>query len=323
MAGQGSELERTLASLHQNTYRKTEVLVVGYGISHSEASTQRKAVQTWGRRYYHCLEDMRAAALAKALRRHTHGELLLVIDGGTLVHAEAISNAVRYFQNRPHTTVLLPHVSTRPSYRLGGVFSWYAEALRISGNKADAVYNTLLEEQGQMVLHRSGVGSSTDAHVAYDPSVMLEAPAVSVLRLAFQEYQRYVQRWCVLGRMWRGRRPRTRIWLGARCVLFAGNTLAMLCVPFAVAYGIYLAIGLVQPLPLLIAIGSFSVVYVCAVFETPCRSWRQRCLAVLGIPLMYGAAVLSSLCGYAFIVMAPLLLFRNRRVVRSIVLGWQ
>ena len=94
---------RCLESVRKNSYRKLEIIVI------DDASTDntRKLVRDYIQHYhYRGIKLMyrqknagKAAALNHALRKAIHGELVMTLDSDSVLHKEAVKNAVSYFNN--------------------------------------------------------------------------------------------------------------------------------------------------------------------------------------------------------------------------------
>lgn len=96
-------IERTLDSVRTSSYRKLEIIVI------DDASTDntRKLVRDYIQRYhYRGIKLMyrrknagKAAALNHALRKSIKGELVMTLDADSVLHKQAIKNAVTYFDD--------------------------------------------------------------------------------------------------------------------------------------------------------------------------------------------------------------------------------
>lgn len=315
---QDSRLANSLASFRRNTYKKCTFLVVGYGISRRQAVAQRRLVQASGVAYYHCRTATRQDALKAAMRRRASGDIVVVLDAGTMLRADTVRRGVCHFQDYPQHQAVMPRVGTRPSYRVAGVVAWYLEVLQSGLYKADAAFGVLGAGQPCLVVRRSA--QLVPMRAAYDPTIVIEQMAPSPLAMVAAGHRQLLRRWRQMWQLWRDLFMMERSVLWLRSILFLVNSVALGMVPLVVGYSLYVAVALAQPQLLFVLVGGISVTLAFALLDQPVR-WWQKCLGLLGMPLTFGTLVLAPLVAYAAYVQSPWRLVRHRHRLAAIVLG--
>lgn len=95
---------RCLESIRTNSYRKWEVIVVDDGSKDKTHQLVMDYICRHPNRSISLLKmpknSGKAAALNYGLRRHAKGDLIMTLDADSILHKDAIKNAVTYFENK-------------------------------------------------------------------------------------------------------------------------------------------------------------------------------------------------------------------------------
>jgi biofilm PGA synthesis N-glycosyltransferase PgaC len=94
---------RCLESVRKSSHRKMEIIVIDDASTDKTAELVMEYISKYPKRSIRLLRlpknAGKAAALNKALDRHAQGELIMTLDSDSILHKQAIKNAVAYFKD--------------------------------------------------------------------------------------------------------------------------------------------------------------------------------------------------------------------------------
>ncbi|HEY5442811.1 MAG TPA: glycosyltransferase family 2 protein [Candidatus Saccharimonadales bacterium] len=281
-----ASLKACLESLRRSSYRKLQIIVVDNASSDTTVAQAKAFIAAYPKLNIRLIAKRRRAPWAKAAlsayKSYGQGELVMTLNADGLVDKTALRRAVDHYNQQPSTDVVIPHQRPMTVTTLGGLLQAYLAFLAKRAHKAASVFGTTDTFNGENVCYRREAFRSqlSPAKQVFAADVVIHTPAdQSYYRLCRQYYRSQLSRLQTLKK----RRPANLL----AAVLSLCGGLAALLVPLLISYFIFLAVGLHEPLFLMLSMAVLSVFLLFAVWEDEQLKFRQRLTYTLGIPVMY------------------------------------
>lgn len=136
---------RCLDSVRTNTYRKLEIIVIDDASSDVTKKLVRDYIAKWPNRDIKLMfkrkNSGKAEALNHALRNRAKGDLVMALDADSVLHKNAITNAVSYFEN-PKVVGVAANVRILDSMTILGLLQKFEHMIGYRSKKFFSITNS-------------------------------------------------------------------------------------------------------------------------------------------------------------------------------------
>jgi len=278
---QADSLKDSLDSLRRSNYRKLQILVVDNASTDDTKFIAKGYLDRYPKLDARLISKRKAAdriTVISSLRRYIKGEIVLIADADCSVEKSAIRQAIRHFQEQPDASMVVPDTVPATVKSLRGLMQSYQAILFQRSKKAISILSGPIESN-VLIYRRQALGNA----LRRKPVNALYADDVRIQTDNDAEPYRFE------------RAHHARLFMRYISVIFAASQLLVtILTPLLVSYFIYLAIGLREPLFLLITMGGVALLLLFAVWENDHLAFRERLVYSLGIPITYSSLYITS-----------------------------
>lgn len=335
---QASTIERCLQSIVKNSYRKFEIIIVDDASNDDTKIIVNKFIKSNPSRNIRLLSKRkragRGAAINYGFKKWAKGELIMALDADSVLDKQALNNIARHFTQND-ISILAPNQRFLHHPSVIGLLQQFEYLVNVRPKKLNAALNAEYSIHGSGAVYNRDIfkqlkGFDPYAHsptaslslaiankgnkqsrlfYASDAAVYNE-PVIKYKDLFRLRYHRRLGNWQALVEHKRllfsvdKNTTKTLTWF--RLPLFIWGELMVLLEPLVLAYFIYIAVVLNQPLPLLLIWASMTFVLGFTVWADRQLALRQKLRLLVLLPIMYPMLIFMTVLQATTLIMSLL-----------------
>jgi len=337
---------RCLDSVRHSSYRKLEIIVIDDASNDNTAQLVMNYICKYPNRSISLLVMQKnrgkAGALNHALSRQAQGELIMTLDADSVLHKQAIKNAVSYFDN-PKVAGVAANVRIMDSTRILGLLQKFEHMIGYRSKKFYSLANSEFIIGGVASTYRRNILKQVDF---YDEDTVTEDIGLSlkVVSLGNRDHrivyaadvvamtegvqtfgalvkQRYRWKMGSLQNLLKNRQlfanngeQYSRMLTLYRIPMAFLGELLLLLEPLLLGYIIYLAFVFHTPTLILGAYITITLYILWTIWPDEHTSWPRKLQLTLYAPLMYFIFYIMNVVQYAAVIRC---LFNYKQVLRQ------
>lgn len=177
-------IERTLNSIRRSSYKKLQILVVDDASTDDTRSHVARYIRRYPKANIHLLRKQKnvgkGRALNHAIKRRATGDLIMTLDGDSIIHKDAIKHAVVYFDN-PQVIGVAANVRIMDDFSVLGLLQKFEHMIGYRSKKFYTLTNSEFIVGGVASTYRADIMKQAKL---YDTDTLTEDIGLSIKLVA-------------------------------------------------------------------------------------------------------------------------------------------
>lgn len=320
-------MEQSIMSALQNSYRNCEIIIVDT-LPHSKTRATLKRLVASSKRkiYIYKSKRSRLEAIQAAYRRYGKGELAVLLDGGYLLDSHTLRQVVWHFNSDENTTIIRFNTRLSSTFSILGLLQKYEHTLMQLLQKTESAFNTNYTTLSKNAAYRRQAFLTTTTfgdktqHTYYASDATIRINTARSIRELINRYalRKHIR---ILGLMQHRNlffAPHTTLtkfatWFYLPFTLFV--SVIMVCLPFLLAYFIYLATVFHQPTLLFVCCLALSAFLLFGLWTDEHSTSQQKAFYSVLLPITFAVFYALLLVQIFAVLRFFILLFRSRKIM--------